>query len=121
MGRFRRHMFEESSDDLTSNERYNIAYKKVKRIKGFYSHLQIYLIVNVIIIISNLNRDFFRGGAQDSGLLEWHTYSTALFWGIGLLAHGFSVFGRDIFFSNEWEEKKIQKILDKESSNSKWQ
>lgn len=119
MGRFRRRMFE-SAEELTSDERYNMAYKKVKRIKGFLSHLRIYLIVNAIIIISNVNRGFF-GRGEGSGLLDWHTYSTAFFWGIGLLAHGLSVYGRDLFFSEDWEEKKIREIMEKESSNTKWQ
>lgn len=119
MGRFRRRMFE-STEELTSDERYNMAYKKVKRIKGFLSHLRIYLIVNAIIIISNVNSHFF-GRGEGHGLLDWQTYSTAVFWGIGLLAHGLSVYGRDLFFSEDWEEKKIQKIMEKESSNTKWQ
>lgn len=120
MGQFRRRMFDECSEEVTSDERYNMAYKKVKRIKGFYSHLRIYLIINVIIIISNLNRDFFVR-AESHGLFDWHTYSTAVFWGIGLLAHGLSVYGRDIFFSDDWEEKKIQKFMEKDSSKNKWQ
>lgn len=121
MGRFRRHMYEDYLEKPSSDERYNIAYKKVKRMKGFYSHLQIYLIVNAIIIISNLNRDFFSGGAEESGLFEWNTYSTAIFWGIGLLVHGFRVFGRDIFFTDDWEEKKIQEFMKKEKINNKWE
>ena len=122
MERFKRDMYEENSNELTSDERYNIAYKKVKKIKGFYSHLQVYLIVNMIIIILNLKKDFFEKGVYDSGLLDWDTYSTALFWGIGLLAHAFSVFGSDIFFSRDWEQRKIQKYMEKEASNTnKWE
>jgi len=46
-----------------------------------------------------------------------HTYSTAFFWGIGLVAHGLSVFGHDIFFGSNWEEKKIKELMDKEKKN----
>ena len=52
MGRFRKRMYEEYAQEFSTDESFNIAYKKVKKIKGFYSHLKIYIIVNVIIIIS---------------------------------------------------------------------
>jgi hypothetical protein len=122
MGRLRRHMYEEYGQEFGSDEQYNLAYKKVKKIKGFYSHLRVYLIVNVIIIISNLNRDFFGHSAYENGLLDWHTYSTALYWGIALLIHAFTVFGPDVFFGKDWEQKKIREYMEKESSNThKWE
>ncbi|WP_163408309.1 2TM domain-containing protein [Flavobacterium ajazii] len=122
MGRFRKRFYEEYGQEFENNESFEIAYKKVKRIKGFYSHLKVYLIVNAIIIISNINRDFIGNRFNDSGLSDWHTYSTALFWGIGLLIHAFTVFGPDLFFGAEWEQKKIQKYMDKESQNTnKWE
>ena len=118
MGRFTRRMFEEDTREYSSDESYNIAYKKVKRIKGFYGHLKIYFIVNAIIIISSINRDFIRS----SEFWNWHTFSTAIFWGIVLLAHGLSVFGRDLFFNDDWEKNKIQEIMEKEKANiNKWE
>ncbi|KAF2328832.1 2TM domain-containing protein [Flavobacterium ginsenosidimutans] len=126
MGRFRRHMYEEyakqHSGEYTGDESYNAAYKKVKKIKGFYSHLKVYIIVNAIIIVSSLSRDHLTEGIDFSGLSEWHTYSTAFFWGIGLLAHGLSVFGSNLFFSEDWEQKKIQKYMEKDAANkNKWE
>lgn len=122
MGRFIRRMFEEDAREYSEDESYNIAYKKVKRIKGFYSHLKVYFIVNAIIIISSLNRDFIGNRFQESGLLDWHTYSTAFYWGLAILIHAFSVFGRDIIFGDDWEQKKIQKIMEKEKEKTnKWQ
>jgi hypothetical protein len=106
MGQFRKRMYEEHAHKFSTDEEYNSAYKKVKRIKGFYSHLRIYLIINVLIITE--------------GISNWHTYSTAIFWGIGLLAHGLSVFGRDLFFGTDWEEKKIQEFMNKNDNQNKW-
>lgn len=128
MGRFRRQFYEELEreyrkeygNEFTSDESFMAAYRKVKRIKGFYTHLKIYIIVNVIIIVASTNRGIFTDGIQASGLLEWHTYSTAFFWGIGLLAHGLSVFGSNIFFSDDWEQKKIKEFMEKEKSQ-KWE
>lgn len=122
MGRFRKHMYEEYRKEFENEEHFEIAYKKVKRIKGFYSHLKVYIIVNIIIIISNLNRDFIGSRFEGNGLLDWHTYSTALYWGIALVIHAFTVFGPDLFFNNDWEEKKIRKYMEKEADNtSKWE
>ncbi|PWB26969.1 2TM domain-containing protein [Flavobacterium sp. HTF] len=123
MGRYRRRMYEDYAQEFSTDENFNIAYKKVKRIKGFYSHLRIYVIINILIIIASVNGEIFGDHIRirDGGLLSWHTYSTAVFWGIGLLAHAFSVFGRDIFFSDDWEERKIQEYMKKEEAKNKWE
>ncbi|MCV9926410.1 2TM domain-containing protein [Flavobacterium sp. LS1R49] len=116
MGRFRRRMFEDYNENISNDERYNIAYKRVRRIKGFYSHLTIYVLVNTFILIASTNRGFI--GNEE--FWRWETFSTALFWGIGLAAHWFSVFGRNLFFSHDWEERKIKEYMEKEA-NQKWE
>ncbi|PBI85276.1 hypothetical protein BSF41_37440 [Flavobacterium sp. ACN2] len=126
MGRLRRNMYEDYTKqhfgEYTDDENYNAAYRRVKKLKGFYSHVKVYIIVNIIIIVSSLNRDNFTDGMDFSGLTQWHTYSTALFWGIGLLAHGLSVFGTDWFFGSDWEKRKIQKYMEKDTANkNKWE
>lgn len=127
MGRFSRNMHEEyakqQSGEYNYDESYNAAYKKVKKIKGFYSHLKAYLIVNVMIVLSSIIRgNIISDGVDFSGLSHWHTYSTAFFWGIGLAIHAFSVFGPNLFFSDDWEQKKIQKYMEKEAANkNKWE
>ncbi|WP_431242601.1 2TM domain-containing protein [Flavobacterium sp. P21] len=122
MRRFGQNIFEDHDEQFSTDENFNIAYRKVKRIKGFYSHLRVYIIVNAIIIITNLNRDVFGKDIIYNGLSDWHTYSTAFYWGIALLIHAFSVFGPDIFFTKDWEQKKIQKFMEKEAQNkNKWE
>jgi len=121
MGRYRRRMYEEYSQEFSTDEHFNVAYRKVKRLKGFYAHLRVYIIVNILIIVASVNGGFFSKGISENGLLDWQTYSTALFWGIGLLAHGLSVFGRDLFFSADWEQRKIEEYMKKESANNKWE
>lgn len=123
MRRYRRDRYEAYRDEISTDESYNLAYRKVKKIKGFYTHLKVYLIVNAIIIVSNLNRDYFSHSVYENGLLDWRTYSTAICWGVALAIHAFTVFGPDIFFSSEWEQKKIQKYMEREAqnNNTKWQ
>jgi len=113
----RSRMFDEyQPENLNSDEQYSLAYKRVKRIKGFYVHALVYVLVNLFIIASNYNKNSFDAEV----FFRWENFSTALFWGIGLLAHGLSVFGRNLFFGQNWEEKKIKEFMDKEKSE-KWE
>lgn len=82
------------------------AQRKVKRMKGFYIHATVYLFVNIFIIASCYID-------QPKSLTTSDPYMTAVFWGFGLGAHAFSVFGKDILFGHNWEEREIQKILNK--------
>lgn len=106
-------MFEKFQNETgISNEEYYLAHKKVKRIKGFYTHLIVYVLVNLFIIFNK----YFESKNVDI-FSQLHTYSTAFFWGIGIVAHGLSVFGSEIFFGNNWEERKIKAYMDKDKMN----
>jgi hypothetical protein len=91
--------------------KYRAAKKRVKDIKGFYVHLLVYLFINIAIIAVNTYRNWEQ-------LNEIWTYSTAFFWGIGLFAHWLSVFGPNVLFGKDWEEKKIQELMEKEKRNT---
>lgn len=117
MGRIRRRMEENYQEfENGADEQYILAYKRVKRIKKFYVHVLVYVLVNLFLVFSDFDRN--SNGAEM--FLRWETYSTALFWGIGLAAHGLSVFGRDLFFGSDWEENKIQEFMKKDQSE-KWE
>lgn len=117
MGRYRRRMSDEyQKENYNPSDRYELALKRVKRIKGFYVHALVYVLVNLFIIANS-----YRKSSFDSGdFFRWETFSTAFLWGIGLLIHGLSVFGRNLFFGQNWEEKKIKELIDKEKSE-KWE
>jgi hypothetical protein len=72
--------------------------------------------VNVVIISSN----YYGNLEEDSFSWNLQTFSTALFWGIGLIAHGLSVFGRNLFFGQNWEERKIQELMEN-NKDKKWE
>ncbi|MGX7668325.1 2TM domain-containing protein [Flavobacterium pedocola] len=105
------------SNNNNFDERYQAAEKRVKRIKGFYSHLLAYLIVNIMIVFLNIN-DLKPGESY----FRFENFFTAFFWGIGLLAHGVSVFGHHLIFGKSWEEKKIKEFMKKEQQqHDKWE
>ncbi len=88
--------------------RYREAARRVKKIKGFYIHSSVYFFVNIFIIGSKaLNLD------SREIFWEWNLLKLPLFWGIGLTAHGLSVFFPAMIPGSDWEEKKIREIMDK--------
>ncbi len=98
-----------------NSEKYQLAKKQLGEIKGFYIHLFIYLIVNLCIIVSNYN---YKLSIIDA-FFSWSTLGTAVFWGIGLVSHWSRVFGKNLLFNKDWEEKKIKEFMETKTSN-KW-
>jgi hypothetical protein len=97
--------------------RYEIAAKKVKKIKGFYSHLAVYIIINTLLLIGN-----YQFWNKEGAFFSWDNLSTAFFWGIGLAAHGVSVFGFHLMFGKDWEERKIKELMEKDrKKNQNWE
>ena len=90
-------------------QKYIRAKKRVKSIKGFYGHLVAYLGVNIFLILLRVISD---SGLEE--LWEWQTYNTAIFWGIGLGFHALKVFGMGFILGKNWEERKINEIMDKD-------
>ena len=95
--------------------KYQEALKRVKKIKGFYTHAIVYVFVNIMIVFLNVKN-------LDPGetYFQFKNFMTAFFWGIGLLAHGLSVFVPNWIMGQNWEERKIKEIMEKEK-NTKWE
>lgn len=88
--------------------RYREAARRVKKLKGFYIHAMVYFFVNALIIgIKVLNLD------SKETFWEWDLLKLPMFWGIGLAAHGMSVFLPGMILGENWEEKKIKELMDK--------
>ena len=87
------------------DKKYVEAKKRVADLKDFYSHFFVYLAVNIILIVVNL---------LSSPKALWF-YWVTIFWGFGVMFHALDVFilkGR--FLGKEWEDKKIEEIMDKD-------
>ena len=92
---------------------YQIAQRRVQKIKRFYTHLMVYLSLNSFFIINNI----YNLRNNDS-IFQFSIFSTAFFWGIGLLVHGLSVFNFSFFLGEKWEEKKIKEFMEKDKRQS---
>ena len=78
-----------------------LALAHVRKVKAFYVHLTQYLIVIPILAVINL-----MGYPQ----YLWFVWP-ALGWGLGLLAHGASVFHFVPFLDGAWERRQVEKHL----------
>lgn len=95
--------------------KYQEALKRVKKIKGFYTHAIVYVFVNIMIVFLNVkNLD------PGESYFQFKNFMTAFFWGIGLVAHGLSVFVPNWIMGKNWEERKIKEFMEKEKAN-KWE
>ncbi|SEL41018.1 2TM domain-containing protein [Aquimarina amphilecti] len=97
-------------------KKYRNAKKRVQEEQSFYTHLSIYIVINIAIIIVILQlKDYFYDGYLIPNLI-----SSPLLWGIFLLGHGLWTFRKknglgQLFkksiFSKKWEEKKIKELI----------
>ncbi|WP_413997717.1 histidine kinase [Flavobacterium sp. W1B] len=96
----------DNATNYNENNAYYRAKKRVEELKGFYGNLISYCCVIPLLIFINLSY---------SPHFQWFWFSAAG-WGFGLIMHGMKVFG----YSSNWEERKIQEILQKEDNNKHW-
>jgi hypothetical protein len=88
---------------MDQSEEYHEAKRKVTKLKAFYQHLAFYIFINVVLIAINL--------IISPGTL-WF-YWVTIFWGIAVIWQAYDVFGNEKVLGKDWEEKKIQKYLEK--------
>lgn len=79
---------------MADNERYEQARRRVEAKIGFFTHLGVYVVVNALLIIINL---------QNSPDQLWF-YWPLLGWGIGIAFHALGVF---VFFSGSVLKKRL--------------
>ncbi len=86
----------------------------VKQLKGFYTHLTIYLAVNTLITIIKMFGHMSNGATLFEALWNFETFIVWFFWGIGLAAHAVKVFSFNPFFGKDWEKRQLEKYMDQE-------
>ena len=82
--------------------RYQKAKERVEQIKGFYIHLIVYVVVNLILFSINMIV------SPDNLWFFWPLIG----WGIAIVLHALVVFGG--LLGSNWEEKKIAELMEEE-------
>ncbi|MFB9120603.1 2TM domain-containing protein [Bergeyella porcorum] len=88
---------------------YKEARERVKKLKSFYRHLMMYVIVNVFLVALNLYQN------PDNLWCLWVIFS----WGFGLAMNAISVFVPELLFGKDWEERKTKELMDKYHSKNR--
>jgi len=101
-------------DSYEQMQRLEKARKRVERIKGFYKHLAAYLLINVFLLV--LKAINLEPGEE---FWAWKTFIVAGSWGFGLAVHGISVFGHNALLIQEWEDRKIKELMEREKNRAK--
>jgi hypothetical protein len=105
--------------NYNQDDAHSRAIYKVNRIKRFYKHLAVYIIVNTLILSLKIFRNLNHGETFSEAFFDINLYGIWLFWGIGLAFHAFTVFGTDYFFGKNWEENKIKQFMKEEDKSNK--
>ena len=95
------------STEMSDEEIRSLAIKRVRRKRGFFSHLTVYLIVNAFLwCMWALSASGYGWGMHGTSF-PWPIFVT-VFWGIGLVSHGLGVFA----FHGGWEQKEIDREIE---------
>lgn len=93
---------------MEEDDRVKRARERVRKIKGFYSNVITFVLVNVLLLVINFVTN------PDHLWFYWVT----LIWGVVLFIQAINIFTiRDRFLGEEWEERKTRELLDKENKN----
>lgn len=77
------------------DEKYQEAKRRVEAKKGFYVHAFFFVVLNAILL----------------AVVGWDFLWATVFWGLGLVLHGASVFFSGSDWLQRWEHRAIQKEL----------
>ena len=93
------------------------AKRRVEKLRAFYTHLAVYIVVNCIISAIRITINLRNGGSFDDVFYDFSFYASWLLWGVGLTIHAFAVFVLPLILGNNWEEEKIRKYMEEEKNN----
>lgn len=98
-------------ENYAKEQAYLKAQKRIKEIKGFYSHLAVMIIILPFLVFINLQ---FTP--------QYHWFWWAVFGNLmGLFFHWLGIFGLKIFgLGKDWEERKLNEFI-REEENKKYQ
>lgn len=101
------------------NFKYLRARTKVEKLKAFYTHLVVYLVVNIVVTTLKIYRNIENGESFNEAFFDINMISLWLLWGIAIVLHALSIYGIPFLFSKDWEERQIEKYMNEELKNNK--
>jgi hypothetical protein len=102
-------------NEYQENELVEIARRKVMRLKGFYMHAFIYLIGVIVFVL----KEYF-GVAFNFFPLKYINFFVMAIWSTGFLISVIDILIAYHIFGEKWEERKVKRIMEKESEKQIW-
>ena len=90
------------------------AKERLKELKGFYSHLGFYVVINIFLTVAIVSGEMDSATSFFDAFFNFGTFAIWFFWGIGLVGHAIKVFSFNPFFGKGWEERQIEKYMEEE-------
>ncbi|WP_437394994.1 2TM domain-containing protein [Flagellimonas lutimaris] len=96
------------------------AKKRVKELKGYYSHITIFVIVNGILyllktgVLTSLLPEAFP---KESYYYDWIN-ANVIIWALILVVHTLILFRDKFTFVKKWEQRQIQKYMDEDNGET---
>lgn len=90
------------------------AKKRIAELKGFYTHLMVYIFINIMLVVVKIVGTTYNGESFMGPLWHFSTFLTPLAWGLGLAFHAIKVFRINPFFNKDWEERQIRKFMEED-------
>ena len=87
---------------------------RVEKLRKFYTHLSVYIVVNGAIYALKIIRNLRLGESFEEAFFDFSISGIWLIWGIVLAIHAFSVFGLPLILGDNWEEEKIKQFMEDE-------
>lgn len=93
------------------------AHRKVRQIRGFYSHLGFFVVINSSLFLLKDKMTIALFGKEALGNLElmnwidWNAYV----WGVFLVLHALILFVNAHIFVRKWEERQLVKYMQAEA------
>lgn len=88
--------------------------RRVHRLAEFYRHL--FVFVMFMAALWALNAWQIYVSVKSIKWYSWWAMWPTMGWGIGLLSHGLAVLPVWSFFSEDWEDRKVKELMERERS-----
>ncbi len=89
---------------MQGDQRYQQARQRVVAIRGFYTHLLVFAVINAFLFLINL--------LTTPG--TWWFIWPLLGWGACVMLHAVVALGAESWWGKEWEERKIHDLIDRD-------
>ncbi|UAM99870.1 2TM domain-containing protein [Polaribacter litorisediminis] len=98
-------------NELTQEQRYVLARRKVNKISKFYKNLAAYILVNIFLTTIFIAGNIHNGDSFREALLNPYNYIIWFFWGLSIGFQFVTTFGLSQIFNKRWEERKIKQFI----------